>query len=65
MCVCVLCAHRYAGILSAVGIARADVVHESQEPVAAVMGHTGVSEDLDSRLSRLEEGARHALSAQV
>ncbi len=57
---------RYASILSAVGIARADVVHEQQEPVAAVLGGGAhVAADLDARLGRLEAATRDALARQV
>ena len=56
--------HRYAGILSAVGIALADVAVDVREPVAAHLGEAGVGADLAARLCRLEARARADLAAQ-
>jgi 5-oxoprolinase (ATP-hydrolysing) len=40
--------HKYAGILSAYGMALADVVHEAQEPCAKIYGPgTSVSISID------------------
>lgn len=55
--------HRYAGILSAVGIGLADVVHEAQEPSAARLGAEATA-DLDRRLSTLEDQAQAALAQE-
>lgn len=55
--------HRYAGILSAVGIGLAEVVHEAQEPCAAELGRESLPE-LDRRLGQLEEQARGKLLEQ-
>ncbi|KAK7115257.1 5-oxoprolinase-like [Littorina saxatilis] len=45
--------HRYAGILSAYGMALADVVHEAQEPCALVY-NAGDFGEIDSRVDRLK-----------
>uniref|UniRef100_A0A2K6TKL1 5-oxoprolinase, ATP-hydrolysing n=1 Tax=Saimiri boliviensis boliviensis TaxID=39432 RepID=A0A2K6TKL1_SAIBB len=55
--------HRHSGLLSALGLALADVVHEAQEPCSLLyMPETFVQ--LDQRLSRLEEQCVDALQAQ-
>uniref|UniRef100_A0A5G2QF41 5-oxoprolinase, ATP-hydrolysing n=1 Tax=Sus scrofa TaxID=9823 RepID=A0A5G2QF41_PIG len=55
--------HRHSGLLSALGLALADVVHEAQEPCALpYTPETFVQ--LDQRLSRLEEQCVDALRAQ-
>nr|KAF6395886.1 5-oxoprolinase, ATP-hydrolyzing [Molossus molossus] len=55
--------HRHSGLLSALGLALADVVHEAQEPCALpYVPETFVQ--LDQRLSRLEEQCVDALLAQ-
>ncbi|KAG2488023.1 hypothetical protein HYH03_013330 [Edaphochlamys debaryana] len=60
--------HRYAGILSAVGIHLADVVSEAQEPAAARLGPAGPGlgpdEDLLARQARLEAAAVQKLLDQ-
>ena len=67
-------AHRFAGILSAVGIHLADIVQEAQEPCAASLGNAGgtasagsnaVNVELEARLDRLEGGVRSTLEQQV
>ena len=52
--------HRYAGILSAVGIGLADVVQEAQEPSAARLEQAAVAE-LETRLDILETSAMQSL----
>ncbi|EPY76320.1 5-oxoprolinase [Camelus ferus] len=55
--------HRHSGLLSALGLALADVVHEAQEPCSlSYAPETFVQ--LDQRLSRLEEQCVDALRAQ-
>lgn len=55
--------HRHSGLLSALGLALADVVHEAQEPCSLpYVPETFVQ--LDQRLSRLEEQCVDALLAQ-
>uniref|UniRef100_A0A8C4LRA2 5-oxoprolinase, ATP-hydrolysing n=1 Tax=Equus asinus asinus TaxID=83772 RepID=A0A8C4LRA2_EQUAS len=55
--------HRHSGLLSALGLALADVVHEAQEPCSLpYVPETFVQ--LDQRLSRLEEQCVDALRAQ-
>ncbi|CAB0043698.1 unnamed protein product [Trichogramma brassicae] len=55
--------HKYAGILSAYGMALADVVEEAQEPSVEVYNQESF-ERLDKRLDILEEKARKKLLAQ-
>lgn len=55
--------HRYAGILSAVGIGLAQVVKEAQEPAAAELGPAAQPE-LRRRLDGLEAGVRAELAEQ-
>lgn len=55
--------HRYAGILSAVGIGLAEVVQEEQQPCAALLGPGAVAE-LEVKLDALEAQALRALTAQ-
>ena len=47
--------HKYAGILSAFGMALADVVHEEQEPTALHYGSPDASEEIDKRIAKLRE----------
>ena len=64
--------HKYAGILSAVGIHLADIVQEAQEPCAATLGHADsppssrqeVMGALEEKLGRLEIKAREGLKGQ-
>lgn len=54
---------RHSGLLSALGLALADVVHEAQEPCAlAYVPETFVQ--LDQRLSRLEQECVEVLQTQ-
>jgi 5-oxoprolinase (ATP-hydrolysing) len=55
--------HRYAGVLSAVGIGLAEVVEEAQEPCAARL-ELDVLPDLERRLDALEARAKDALHAR-
>eukprot|EP00741_Cyanophora_paradoxa_P015448 tig00020892_g14911.t1 len=55
--------HRFAGILSAYGLALADVVSEGQEPCAAVYGEEALP-GVRARLDALAEEARGRLRAQ-
>ncbi|MPC31542.1 5-oxoprolinase [Portunus trituberculatus] len=55
--------HKYAGILSAYGMALADVVHEAQEPCAKVYKPENFSY-LESRLEALEEECKTSLRNQ-
>lgn len=52
--------HRYAGILSAVGIGVADVVQEAQEPSAARLEEAALSA-LEQRLDNLQQSAVDSL----
>jgi hypothetical protein len=52
--------YRYAGILSAYGLALADVVEEAQEPVACIYG-SDTHPDLKARLDTLAGKARQRL----
>lgn len=55
--------YRHSGLLSALGLALADVVHEAQEPCS--LSYTPETfAQLDQRLSRLEEQCVEALQAQ-
>jgi hypothetical protein len=56
--------HRYAGVLSAVGIGLAEVVEEAQEPSAAALGGAGGAAALEARLAALEARALGALAEQ-
>ncbi|GAX85880.1 hypothetical protein CEUSTIGMA_g13296.t1 [Chlamydomonas eustigma] len=59
--------HRFAGILSAVGIHLADIVQEAQEPCAATLtGEAGQEQRiaLDARLERLEVVVKQQLEQQ-
>lgn len=49
--------HRHAAVLSAVGIALAEVVKEEREPVAAALGEAGAGAALEARLDALEREA--------
>ncbi|KAH0617312.1 hypothetical protein JD844_015349 [Phrynosoma platyrhinos] len=53
----------YSGILSAYGLALADVVHEAQEPCALPYG-PGAFAQLDQRIATLEQECMEALEAQ-
>ncbi|CAG9813200.1 unnamed protein product [Phaedon cochleariae] len=55
--------HKYAGILSAYGMALADVVHESQEPCAKTFSVENFSY-FDERLTELEEQCKNKLKEQ-
>uniref|UniRef100_A0A7N5JHP5 5-oxoprolinase, ATP-hydrolysing n=1 Tax=Ailuropoda melanoleuca TaxID=9646 RepID=A0A7N5JHP5_AILME len=55
--------HRHSGLLSALGLALADVVHEAQEPCSLPYAPETFAQ-LDQRLSRLEEQCVDALRAQ-
>ncbi|XP_044309191.1 5-oxoprolinase [Varanus komodoensis] len=55
--------HRHSGILSAYGLALADVVHEAQEPCALAYGPASHAE-LDGRVAALERQCVRALEAQ-
>ncbi|RPB29596.1 putative 5-oxo-L-prolinase [Terfezia boudieri ATCC MYA-4762] len=55
--------HRYSSVLSAYGMALADVVQEVQEPSAAVFSEAEKS-NLANRLNQLQEKASAALRAQ-
>ncbi len=55
--------HRFAGILSAVGIHLADIVQESQEPAAVTLSPDSMQQ-LQERLHALEEAARQKLLQQ-
>ncbi|KIY97611.1 5-oxoprolinase (ATP-hydrolysing) [Monoraphidium neglectum] len=56
--------HRYAGILSAVGIHLADIVQEAQEPAAVALGSDEVLQQLASRLDALQAQATAKLEGQ-
>ncbi|KAK9839403.1 hypothetical protein WJX81_000039 [Elliptochloris bilobata] len=55
--------HRYAGVLSAVGIGLADVVAEEQEPSAEELGPESIAK-LNAHLDRLQEAAVDRLRMQ-
>lgn len=55
--------HRHSGLLSALGLALADVVHEAQEPCSLPYAPETFMQ-LDQRLSCLEEQCVDALRAQ-
>ncbi|XP_017766336.1 PREDICTED: 5-oxoprolinase [Eufriesea mexicana] len=55
--------HKYAGILSAYGMALADVVEEAQEPSAEIYERESYAR-LDERLEALERKVRGRLAAQ-
>ncbi|XP_053571428.1 5-oxoprolinase isoform X2 [Bombina bombina] len=55
--------HKYGGILSAFGMALADVVHEAQEPCSLVYGPDSYSL-LEERIAMLEKLCIDALQAQ-
>uniref|UniRef100_A0A8P0TI97 5-oxoprolinase, ATP-hydrolysing n=1 Tax=Canis lupus familiaris TaxID=9615 RepID=A0A8P0TI97_CANLF len=55
--------HRHSGLLSALGLALADVVHEAQEPCSLPYAPETFVQ-LDQRLSRLEEQCVDTLLAQ-
>lgn len=60
---CATCFCRHSGLLSALGLALADVVHEAQEPCSlSYTPETFVQ--LDQRLRSLEEQCVDALQAQ-
>lgn len=64
--VCILCfraAHRYSGVLSAYGLALADVVEEVQEPCSLKYEQQYFSE-LDRRMEQLCRRCRDTLSAR-
>ncbi|KAJ3153725.1 hypothetical protein HDU86_005057 [Geranomyces michiganensis] len=53
--------HRYSSVLSAYGIALADVVHEVQEPAAHVLGTAALAE-IDKRLESLKSQCHNYLT---
>ncbi|XP_074842525.1 5-oxoprolinase isoform X2 [Carettochelys insculpta] len=55
--------HKYSGILSAYGLALADVVHEAQEPCSLRYGPETYAQ-LDERIAALEAECARALQAQ-
>ena len=57
------CVLRHSGLLSALGLALADVVHEAQEPCSLPYAPETFVQ-LDQRLSRLEEQCVDALRTQ-
>jgi hypothetical protein len=57
------CRGRYSGILSAVGIGLAEVVHEAQEPCATRL-HGAALPELEQRLAALQGQAVAALQEQ-
>lgn len=58
--------HRYSSVLSAYGMALADVVDERQEPDSAVWSDDGgsVAESLRAKMEKLKEKSREALRDQ-
>jgi 5-oxoprolinase (ATP-hydrolysing) len=56
--------HKYAGILSAFGMALADVVHEEQEPTALLFGTPEASAEIVQRIAELEKRCVENLTAQ-
>ncbi|KAI0024177.1 Hydantoinase B/oxoprolinase-domain-containing protein [Xylariomycetidae sp. FL0641] len=57
--------HRYSSVLSAYGMALADVVDERQEPESAVwQDKGGVVDELKSKMEKLKEKSRQALRDQ-
>ncbi|KAH8910975.1 hydantoinase B/oxoprolinase [Coniochaeta sp. PMI_546] len=57
--------HRYSSVLSAYGMALADVVDERQEPDSSVWADEGeVVEELKSKMEKLKEKSRQALKDQ-
>lgn len=57
--------HRYSSVLSAYGMALADVVDERQEPESRVWAAEGaVVEELKSKMAKLKERSRQALRDQ-
>lgn len=55
--------HRHSGVLSAYGMALADIVHEAQEPCSLVYEPASFAQ-LDLRMAALEEACVQALEAQ-
>lgn len=57
--------HRYSSVLSAYGMALADVVDERQEPDSKVWEYPGkAADELRSKMEKLKEKSREALKAQ-
>jgi 5-oxoprolinase (ATP-hydrolysing) len=57
--------HRYSSVLSAYGMALADVVDEQQEPDSSVWAHTGdAKEGLKRKLAELKQKSKDALNEQ-
>ncbi|KAG6012780.1 hypothetical protein E4U54_007297 [Claviceps lovelessii] len=56
--------HRYSSVLSAYGMALADVVDERQEPDSAVWQEGSVIIDLQTKMEKLKDKSRAALRAQ-
>ncbi|XP_058035035.1 5-oxoprolinase isoform X4 [Ahaetulla prasina] len=55
--------HKHSGVLSAYGMALADIVHEAQEPCSLVYEPASFAQ-LDLRMAALEKTCVHALEAQ-
>jgi len=55
--------HKYAGILSAFGMALADVVHEEQEPTA-IKYNSKAMKEITGRINELEQRCRAKLESQ-
>ncbi|CAI6336262.1 unnamed protein product [Periconia digitata] len=55
--------HKYSSILSAYGMALADIVQEAQEPVNVIYAGSAITE-LDSRIDALRSGVKKALLAE-
>ncbi|TVY18904.1 Uncharacterized protein LARI1_G003720 [Lachnellula arida] len=56
--------HRYSSVLSAYGMALADVVDERQEPDSKVWADGEVKDELKKKISELKEKSREALKEQ-
>ncbi|KAK6361411.1 hypothetical protein TWF730_005142 [Orbilia blumenaviensis] len=56
--------HRYSSVLSAYGMALADVVQEAQEPTSAKWGDEEVSKEMEDRVEKLRNRAAEGLEAQ-
>lgn len=56
--------HRYSSVLSAYGMALADVVDESQEPESKVWAEKGSKEDLRSKMAELKRRSAANLRSQ-
>ncbi|KAK6539618.1 hypothetical protein TWF694_009826 [Orbilia ellipsospora] len=56
--------HRYSSVLSAYGMALADVVQEAQEPTSAKWGDENVAKEMEDRLEKLRNKAAEELEGQ-